>query len=133
MNTISLMKTKHHPSRTLDVHHKEQNTTYLRPSCLVKKKEGSIQLAIALPGVPRDNLTVSLEKSILTVTGKRAPAGLHPPEDPLTIGTPEGYQLKTQLNHDLDSEAMSAHLENGVLTLVLPEKESVKRRKIPIH
>jgi len=127
------MKIKHHPSRTLEVRDRGQNTTYRRPSYLVKKKEGSIQLAIALPGVSREDLTVSLEKSLLVVTGKRAPAGLHPAEEPLYIGTPEGYQLKTQLDHDLNSAAMSAHLENGVLTLVLPEKESAKRREIPIQ
>ena len=127
------MKIKHHPSRTLEVRDRGQNTTYRRPSYLVKKKEGSIQLAIALPGVSREDLTVSLEKSLLVVTGKRAPAELHTAEGPLHIGTPEGYQLKTQLDHDLNSAAMSAHLENGVLTLVLPEKESAKRREIPIQ
>ena len=127
------MKIKHHPSRTLEVRDRGHNTTYHRPSYLVKKKEGSIQLAIALPGVSREDLTVSLEKSLLVVTGKRAPAELHTAEDPLHIGTPEGYQLKTQLDHDLNSAAMSAHLENGVLTLILPEKESAKRREIPIQ
>ena len=127
------MSTHYDSTNTLTVGNREQRPTYTRPSYLVKTDEGAFQLAIALPGVSRDNLNVSLEKGLLTVTGNRACGELHAATEPSSGGGPEGYQLQTRLHPDLNPEAMSAQLENGILTLVIPEKESAKKRNIPIN
>ena len=127
------MSTHYDSTNTLTVSNREQHRTYPRPSCLVKREQGAFQLAIALPGVSRDNLNVSLEKGLLTVTANRASGELHPAEDPSSGRAPEGYQLQTLLHADLNPEAMSAQLENGILALVVPEEESAKKRDIPIN
>jgi len=127
------MSTHYDSTNTLTVGNREQRPTYTHPSYLVKTDEGASQLAIALPGVSRDDLNVSLEKGLLTVTGNRASGELHAATEPSSGGAPEGYQLQTRLHPDLNPEAMSAQLENGILTLVIPEKESAKKRNIPIN
>ena len=127
------MRTHYDSTDMLTVSNREQPPTYPRPSYVVKREQGAFQLAIALPGVSRDNLNVSLEKGLLTVTGNRASGELHPAKDSSSGRAPEGYQLQTRLHPDLNPEAMSAKLENGILTLVLPEKESAKKRDIPIN
>ena len=127
------MNTHYDSTNTLTVSNREHHPTYPRPSYLVKREEGSFQLTIALPGVSRDNLNVSLEKGLLTVTGSRASSELHSAKDPSNGRAPEGYELQTRLHPDLSPEAMSAQLKNGILTLVLPEKESAKKRDIPIN
>ena len=127
------MSTHYDSTNTLTVGNREQHPTYPRPSCLVKTAEGTFQLAIALPGVSRDNLNVSLEKGLLTVTGSRASGGLHSVKGLSSGSAPEGYQLQTRLHPDLNPEAMSAQLENGILALEVPVKESAKKRDIPIN
>ena len=127
------MNTHYDSTNTLTVSKRELHPTYPRPSYLVKREEGAFRLTIALPGVSRDNLNVSLEKGLLTVTGSRASSELHSAKDPSNGRAPEGYQLQTRLHPDLSPEAMSAQLKNGILTLVLPEKESAKKRDIPIN
>ena len=127
------MSTHYDSTNTLTVGNREQHPTYPRPSCLVKTVGETFQLAIALPGVSRDNLNVSLEKGLLTVTANRASGELHLAKDPSSGRAPEGYQLQTRLHPDLNPEAMSAQLENGILALVVPEKESAKKRDIPIN
>ena len=127
------MSTHYDSTNTLAVGNREQHPTYHRPSCHVKTVGETFQLAIALPGVSRDNLNVSLEKGLLTVTGSRASGELHSVKGLSSGSAPEGYQLQTRLHPDLNPEAMSAKLENGILTLVLPEKESAKKRDIPIN
>lgn len=127
------MSTHYDSTNTLAVGNREQHPTYHRPSCHVKTVEGTFQLAIALPGVSRDNLNVSLEKGLLTVTANRASGELHPAKDSSSGRAPEGYQLQTRLHPDLNPEAMSAQLENGILALAVPEKESAKKRDIPIN
>ena len=127
------MSTHYDSTNTLTVSNREQHPTYPRPSYLVKREQGAFQLTIALPGVSRDKLNVSLEKGLLTVTANRASGELHPAKDSSSGRAPEGYQLQTRLHPDLNPEAMSAQLENGILALAVPEKESAKKRDIPIN
>ena len=87
---------------------------------------------IALPGVARDDLTVSLREDLLTVHGsRRSPQ----PESAASLydrPVPERYELQFHLHPDLDSHAINAQLEHGVLTLVLPRKESALPREVPV-
>jgi HSP20 family protein len=44
-----------------------------------------------------------------------------------------GYELRLKLNDRVDESRLSAGLEDGVLTLVLPVKETVKPRSISLQ
>ena len=123
----------HEPSAPPTPSPQEQNTTYRRPSCRAKKENENFHLAIALPGVSRESLTVSLEKDLLTVRAERCSSKLQTKKTFRSHSEPKGYQLKARLHPDMDPEAISAQLEDGVLTLLVSERESARMRVIPIN
>lgn len=82
---------------------------------------------VELPGVKRDEVNVSLDKDLLTISyEKRTEAEDAETAETLTykraIRTPEGIK----------PDAISAKLEDGILTLTLPKAEEVKPREIAV-
>ena len=130
---MHLVNITHDPKTPTTPSPEGRNATYQRPSCLAKKEDETFHLAIALPGVSRENLTVSLEKDLLTVRADRSSSKLHSENPFRSHSEPKGYQLKARLHPDMDPEAISARLEDGVLTLLVSERESARRRVIPIN
>lgn len=96
--------------------------------------EHTWELGIAVPGVKRDGVTVSLEKDELEVTARRTddlPAGwraLH-----AVRPRPDGYRLELTLSVAVDPDRISAKLEDGILTLRLPVAENAKPRRISVE
>jgi HSP20 family protein len=127
------MNTTHDPISSSKTSAEDQNTTYYRPYCLAKKEGEKFHLAIALPGVSRENLTVSLEKDLLTVRANRCTAKPQLAKRSRSHSSAKGYRLKARLHPDMDPEAISAQLEDGVLTLVVSERESARMRVVPIN
>jgi HSP20 family protein len=88
---------------------------------------------VLMPGVAKEGVSVNFEDSVLTVNGKRTlqvPAewkSLHS-----EISTAD-FQLRLRLNAPVDEEKMSASMEDGVLTLHLPVKETAKPRRIQVQ
>jgi HSP20 family protein len=88
---------------------------------------------VLMPGVAKDGVSVDFEDNVLTVHGKRSlqiPAewkGLHS-----EIPTAD-FQLRLRLNAPVDEEKMTASMQDGVLTLHLPVKETAKPRRIQVQ
>ncbi len=74
-------------------------------------------LELELPGFKQDEVDVTLERSLLTVTAKREGRAF---EQDVTI--PAG----------VDSTKIAAALEDGVLRITLPKNEIAKPRKISL-
>ncbi len=104
----------------------------IAPVSTVEEKDDGYQVAIELPGVPREAIDLSLENRTLSVTAEN------------TVGSYEGY---TRLRHEapevryrvtfsipeqVDETAIQAAYKNGVLTLTLPKRKTVKTQKIAI-
>ncbi|MEN8678433.1 MAG: Hsp20/alpha crystallin family protein [Akkermansiaceae bacterium] len=112
----------------------EKPTIWLRPEYRIKSlKNGDYQLVVELPGVSKKEVEVSLEKDVLTIIGRRPT--LHDKGwKPLFQEIPRGdFRLAMTLNLKVDGERISAHVENGVLTLNLPIVEAAKPREIAIE
>lgn len=112
----------------------EKPTIWLRPEYRIKSlKNGDYQLVVELPGVSQKEVEVSLEKDVLTIIGRRPT--LHDKGwKPLFQEIPRGdFRLAMTLNLKVDGERISAHVENGVLTLNLPIVEAAKPREIAIE
>ncbi|MEZ4469246.1 MAG: Hsp20/alpha crystallin family protein [bacterium] len=85
-------------------------------------------LVADLPGVRVEDLTVELDKGLLTVAGLRR-LGL----DGENPDTPTfEYRRRFQVPDEIDGERVAARLEHGVLTVTLPRAEAHKPRRIPI-
>lgn len=102
----------------------------ITPATDIIEEESRYVLQSDLPGVDKEHLNVSVENNILEIEGKTNNElfNLHNSEK-----SPEyTYRRTFTLNQDIDSTNISAHLENGVLTVELAKSEAVKPRKIEV-
>lgn len=104
---------------------------YAAPDVNIYETEHDFVLQAEMPGVNKDGLEVTLEGSTLTFVGRRS-------DEPVQ-GTalyresrPLNYRRIFELDPSVDTEKISAEMQQGVLTLKLPKAEKVKPRKIQI-
>jgi HSP20 family protein len=95
----------------------------------VTESDKQVQLAIDVPGVKHDNLMIELENDgrVLHLSGGRKDK---------TDTSYEEYKFdrRITIGKTLDASKITAHLNNGVLTLTAPKKEEVPavKQEIPI-
>lgn len=96
--------------------------------------EHTWELGLAVPGVKREDIEISLEEKELEVVAHRRSAV---PEAwrPLQVErpAPTSYRLELTLGIEVDPERISAKLEDGILTLRLPVAEAAKPRRISVE
>ena len=85
-----------------------------------------------LPGVTAEDLDVRFEKPVLTIHGKVSPR-----HNDITFlhgeyGVGDFHRTFT-IGEAIDTERISAELQNGVLTVHLPKSEQVKPRRIDVR
>ncbi|MDB4508393.1 HSP20 family small heat-shock protein [Akkermansiaceae bacterium] len=100
-------------------------TTYPieRPRFRTKVIECGLELAIVLPGVSKEALTVNVEDRLLSISGERR----------FESGAEErDYQLQLRLHDDLDPSKIEASHQNGVLRLKLSKRPELTPRRIDI-
>ena len=77
------------------------------------------KVSLDLPGIARDDLSISIEGAVVCIETKPK--------------APRQYKAAYELPQEIDVEATSARLENGVLTLSLAKQRPVgKARQIAI-
>lgn len=89
-------------------------------------------LSADLPGVDPGSVDVDVDGQLLTIRAERT-ARSHEGVQWLTRERPSGaYLRQITLGKDVDTEGISAHYENGVLSVMIPVLEKAKPRKIEI-
>jgi HSP20 family protein len=102
----------------------------LLPEVNVYETTEGYVLEADMPGVRRDGLEVILEHNELTIVGHRAG---HSFETVHYRETSDGdYRRVFELDPEIDTEKISARVDNGVLTLQLAKREQVKPRRIAV-
>lgn len=96
-------------------------TRSVRPAVSVRSDEHGTRLSVALPGVPREDVKMSLHQRVLNISATR------PGLDPAIR-----YSFSFQLDDKLDEAAVKAGHEDGVLIVTIPLKEESRPRVIPI-
>lgn len=87
---------------------------------------------IDLPGVPQENVDISFEGSRLAIRGQRMTDGAKE-ESYLYRERPFGPFVSTfDLPVDVNSNAIKATLQHGVLEIKLPKSETAAPKKIPL-
>jgi HSP20 family molecular chaperone IbpA len=104
----------------------------LLPPVDVIEDNTGITLYADLPGVSKDGLNVHVEANTLTVEGE---VGLAVPEgmeaSHAEVSVPR-YRRVFTLSKELDSEKVSAELNQGVLKLRIPKAEHAQPRRVEI-
>lgn len=110
---------------------KPAEVTY-RPQFHTVEDEQGATLRVALPGVRKEDLKLTLHEANLTIEAAR------------DNSTPEGwtqhngkapakYSLAIQLGRRFDGTKTEARLEAGILTLRVPVREDAKPREIAVN
>jgi len=101
------------------------------PLADVEETDTAYLVEIELPGVKRDDISVEVTDDHLVVTGERRErqrTGLLR-QQTRTTGR---FHYEVSLPSGVDTGAVQAGLDDGVLTVVVPKMESARPRKIAI-
>lgn len=107
-------------------------TRYYTPPADIYENDQSITLELEVPGVSKDQVSISLEKGVLEIDGKIDPKrydGFVPLYTEYGVGH---YSRRFEVSDAIASDKISASMEDGILTIVLPRAEAAKPRKIEI-
>ena len=104
---------------------------YVAPASSVIENGDSYTLQVEMPGVNKEGLEISVENNELTIVGRRSL--------PAVEGTlihresrPENYRRTLEFDPSIDTNKISAKIDQGVVTLTLPKAEHVRPRKITV-
>ena len=101
------------------------------PLADVEETDDAYVVEIDLPGVKRDDVDIQLTDRQLTVSGEikeKERTGILRRRT-RRVGQ---FQYSVTLPADVDADKVSAHLDEGVLTVRVPKPEQAKPRRIPI-
>lgn len=105
----------------------------LKPRYSVSAGKDSYEVRVELPGVRKDTVNVNLDKDILTIRAQRKPAAAEGWKTLHRELRELGYALRLKVTAPVNDAALTAKLEDGVLTLTLPVKEAAKPRTIAVQ
>jgi HSP20 family protein len=96
------------------------------------RKDDRFYLHIDLPGIDPDSIDVTVEKNTLSVSAERR--WERDGEEQLLLNERSTGSFARQffLGESLDTDAIEAGYDHGVLTLVIPIAETAKARKIEV-
>ena len=90
-------------------------------------------VSVEVPGVPSEDLDISVENDVLTVRGSRTPESLEEGERYRRHERGHGvFARRVALPFAVEADQVKADYEHGVLRIELPRAEASKPRKIEI-
>lgn len=106
------------------------------PNADVMETTDDLRVTVELPGLRPEDVEVSLEDNVLTISGEKQ-------EERRQEGRDERWHLAERrygrfsrsfvLPRDVEHDRIQAHYENGVLHVTIPKSEKVKPRRIEIQ
>ena len=103
------------------------------PAMNVWANEDGVIVSAELPGIEPDDLDISVQENVLTVSGHRAPEDVD--EETVYHRRERGtgnFRRAFRLPFEVDADAVEATYEKGVLSITLPRAEEDKPRKITV-
>lgn len=123
--------TRHEPQREMAT--REQQSAAMLPPVDIYEENEALHIIADMPGVTRDGLSIEIDNNVLSLEGE------------MHIDMPEGisatysevraqrYARRFTLSQEIDSEAVEARLDKGVLNLRLPKKDAHRSRRIEVQ
>jgi HSP20 family protein len=103
------------------------------PALDVEEDEDGFTLHVELPGVDPEQVDVSLEENVLTISGVREFYAEHDPEAFRRVERRFGrFHRAVRLPDRVDGERVAARYAHGLLTISVPKAEEAKPRRIAI-
>ena len=102
------------------------------PPTDIFESDDVLTLVMEMPGVDREAVDVNVENDVLRVEGRldfSKYEGMQPVYTEYNVGH---YRRSFSLSSKIDQDRISAQMQDGVLTLVLPKAEEAKPRRISV-
>jgi HSP20 family protein len=101
-----------------------KDSIVITPPIDVYENADEVRVFVDLPGVATEALSLDLEKEVLTLRATREPRG----RERAVV-----YKRSFSIPREIADEQLTAKLDTGVLTLVLPKRASSKPRSIKVN
>jgi HSP20 family protein len=105
----------------------------LKPRYSVTNGKEAYEVRVELPGVRKESLHITLDESVLSLRAERKPTAAEGWKALHRELPDAGYALRLRLNMPVNEDALTAKLEDGILTLNVPIKEAAKPRLIAVQ
>jgi HSP20 family molecular chaperone IbpA len=102
------------------------------PPTDIFESEDALTIVMEMPGVDREDIAVNVENGVLNVEGRldfSKYEGMQPVYTEYNVGH---YRRSFSLSSKIDQDRISAQIQDGVLTLLLPKSEEAKPRRISV-
>ena len=102
------------------------------PDVSILDNKEALVFSVDLPGVKKGDVSIEIDESNVVIV--RAKSTFKPPEGSLVFSEVSfgDFYRAFSLTNEFDKDNVSASLENGVLTLIVPRREDVKPKRIQI-
>ena len=105
-----------------------------RPAVDVRENEEALTIQVELPGLSKEDIGISLEDNVLTLTGERKLENHENKDNYHRVERQYGrFSRSFRLPATVQTDKADASFKDGLLTLVLPKTEESKPRQIQIH
>ncbi|HZV87356.1 MAG TPA: Hsp20/alpha crystallin family protein [Candidatus Binatus sp.] len=112
----------------------ESNLTSWAPAVDIYETEHELVVKADLPEVDPKDLDIRVENNILTIRGERKFEKKVNEENYLRVERAYGsFSRSFSLANTVNSEAIKADYQNGVLTLTIPKREEAKPKQIKVN
>jgi HSP20 family protein len=106
---------------------------YYMPAADIFETDDALTLMLEMPGVTKNNVDVQIENDVLRVEGKIDYSAYKDIEPVYTEYKVGHYARAFTLSNKIDRDAITARVEDGVLTLTLPMAKEALSRRIAIN
>ncbi|MBI5463367.1 MAG: Hsp20/alpha crystallin family protein [Ignavibacteriales bacterium] len=105
-----------------------------QPSLDIVENETETVIQVELPGVKKEEVAITFEENVLTVSGERKPYEISPHTQVLVNEMRlREFKRSVRFATDVDSAKITAEMDNGILTVRVPKAEQAKARTIAIN
>src|SRR5216683_1821771 len=112
----------------------ESSLTAWAPAVDIYETEQELVVKADLPDVDPKDLDIRVEDNILTIRGERKFENKENEENYLRVERSYGsFSRSFQLANSVNSDAIKADYQNGVLTLSIPKREEAKPKQIKVN
>ncbi len=106
---------------------------YYAPACEILDEEKSYSISLDVPGLKKEDIDLEVKDNRLVVSGERKFEGKTEKDNVLRSERRYGkFSRVFSLPQNVNTDAIEARFENGVLAINLPKEEKSQAKKITI-
>jgi HSP20 family protein len=103
------------------------------PALDIVEKENEIVVNAELPGTKKEDVKITFENNVLTLSSEQKPSEV---SEKATVLLKEirtsGFNRSVKFGYQIDATKISAEMSDGVLTVTLPKAEEAKPKQIEV-